>query len=70
MKYIKTVKAVRIEHEVLEQLHETKDILESIKDDLTEIAEKDDYYNVLLEDATTAWCGICNFLYEYNDKSK
>lgn len=68
MKYVKTVKAVRIEHEILKQLHETMDVLESIKDDLTEIAEKDDYYNGLLEDATSAWCGICNFLNEYDDK--
>lgn len=70
MRYIKTVKAVRIEYEILKQLRETMDVLESIKDDLTEITENDDEYNGLLEEATTAWCGICNFLTEYDDKCR
>lgn len=67
MKYVKTVKAVRIEYEVLKQLRETMDVLKSIKDDLTEITKTDDEYGELLEEATSAWCGIYNFLFAYNE---
>lgn len=70
MGYIKTVKAVRIEYEILKQLHETMDILESIKDDLTVIVEDDDEYKGLLEEATNACYGIYNFLAEYDENCK
>lgn len=70
MRYIKTVKAVRIEYEILKQLRETMDVLESIKDDLTEITENDDEYNGLLEEASNAWYGLCNFMAEYDENCK
>lgn len=70
MRYIKTVKAVRMEDDILDKLSKAVEMLDIIIDDLSEIVHEDDYYTQLFESAKGAWANLSDFLEEYEDKCK
>ena len=67
MNYIKVTKAISIPREVWKQLKEANNILESIYNDLSEIAESDDIYEDLAKDALSASACLDDFMTSYQD---
>ena len=68
MKYIKTCKSIRIESETLTKLKDMGFILQTIANELEEIADKDDYYKSLADDAWHASASLSDFLDAYNSE--
>lgn len=69
MKRIYTVKAVRINDDILKELATTLETMRVVTEDLKElIAEEpdDDYPAELLDSALEAWAGLSNFLDDYD----
>lgn len=69
MKRIYTVKAVRMNNDILEELASTLETLHTLTEDLEELASEnpdDDNVSELCDSATEAWAGLSNFLDDYD----
>lgn len=69
MKRIYTVKAVRMNDDLLEELASALETLDTLTEDLKELASEesdDDYISELRDSAIDAWAGLSNFLDDYN----
>jgi hypothetical protein len=67
MNYIKETKAISISRKAWEQLKETNNILESIYNELSKIAESEDIYKDLADDAWRASACLDDFITSYQD---
>lgn len=69
MKRIYTVKAVRMNEDILEELASALETLHTLTEDLKELASEeldDENISILRDDAIEAWAGLSNFLNDYN----
>lgn len=69
MKRIYTVKAVRMDENVLKELTGTLQTLRTLTEDLEELASEesdDDYISELRDGAIEAWTSLSNFLDDYD----
>lgn len=69
MKRIYTVKAVRMNEDILEELTRALETLRTLTEDLKELAfeeSDDDSISELRDGAIDAWAGLSNFLDDYN----
>lgn len=69
MKRIYTVKAVRMNEDILEELASTIETLHTLTEDLKELASEDpddDSISELRDSAIDAWAGLSNFLDDYD----
>lgn len=69
MKRIYTVKAVRMSEDILEELASALETLNTLTEDLEELASEnpdDDNVSELRDSATEAWAGLSNFLDDYD----
>lgn len=69
MKRIYTIKAIRMNEDILKELASTLETLHTLTEDLEELASEDyedDYVSELLDDAREAWAGLSNFLDDYD----
>ena len=68
MKRIYTVKAVRMNEDILEELASALETLHTLTEDLKELAYEesdDDSISELRDGAIEAWAGLSNFLDDY-----
>lgn len=69
MKRIYTVKAVRMNNDILKQLTSTLGTLHALTEDLKELASEeldDENISILRDSAIEAWASLSNFLNDYN----
>ena len=69
MKRIYTIKAIRMNEDVLEELASALETLHTLTEDLKELASEeseDDYISELRDGAIDAWAGLSNFLDDYD----
>lgn len=69
MKRIYTVRAVRMNNDILEELASTLETLHTLTEDLEELASEnpdDDNVSELRDGAIEAWAGLSNFLDDYD----
>ncbi len=69
MKRIYTVKAIRMDEDVLKELTCALETLRTLTEDLKELASEefeDDYISELRDGAIEAWAGLSNFLDDYD----
>ena len=65
MKYVQTYTAIRIDSQILEQLKDANELINTITSELEELAEKDKNYKDIADDAWRASAALDDFLDAY-----
>ena len=68
MKYVQTYTAIRIDNQILEQLKDANELINTITSELEELAEKDKNYKDIADDAWRASAALDDFLDAYQDE--
>ena len=68
MKYVQTYTAIRIDSQILEQLKDANELINTITSELEELAEKDKNYKDIADDAWRASAALDDFLDAYQSE--